>query len=55
MQTSIERRIGTHDDTVGEAGFLCGLLLHPDTNGAASAYGHDQDGRFVGAKLRVAF
>ena len=54
-QTSVERRFGVRDDAVGEAGFLCGLLPHPDTSGAAAAYGHDPDGRFVGAKLRLAF
>ena len=55
VRTSVEKRFGLRDTTVGEAGFLCGLLPHPDTSGAAAAYGHDPDGRFVGAKLRLSF
>lgn len=54
-KTSVESRFGVQDNAVGEAGFLCGLLPHPDTAGAAAAFGHDPDGRFVGAKLRIAF
>ncbi len=54
-KTSVESRFGVSDKTSGEAGFLCGLLPHPDTSGAAAAYGHDPDGRFVGAKLKMAF
>ncbi len=54
-KTSVERRFGVRENAVGEAGFLCGLLPHPDTAGAAAAYGHDPDGRFVGAKLRLPF
>jgi hypothetical protein len=55
VRTSVEQRFGARDNAVGEAGFLCGLLPHPDTTGAAAAFGHDPDGRFVGAKLRLAF
>jgi hypothetical protein len=55
VRTSVERRFSGLDSAVGEAGFLCGLLPHPDTSGAAAAYGHDPDGRFVGAKLRLSF
>ena len=55
VQTSVEKRFGVRDGTVGEAGFLCGLLPHPDTSGAAAAFGHDPDGRFVGAKLSLSF
>jgi hypothetical protein len=54
-KTSVETRFGVRDETTGEAGFLCGLLPHPDTAGAAAAYGYDPDGRFVGAKLRMSF
>ena len=54
-KTSVESRFGVGDQAKGEAGFLCGLLPHPDTSGAAAAFGHDPDGRFVGAKLRLAF
>ena len=55
VRTSVEKRFGVRDTAVGEAGFLCGLLPHPDTSGAAAAYGHDPEGRFVGAKLRLSF
>ena len=55
IRTSVEKRFGVRDTAVGEAGFLCGLLPHPDTSGAAAAYGHDPDGRFVGAKLKLSF
>jgi hypothetical protein len=54
-RTSVEGRFGVREAAVGEAGFLCGLLPHPDTAGAAAAFGHDPDGRFVGAKLRLPF
>ena len=55
VRTSVETRFGVRDKAAGEAGFLCGLLPHPDTAGAAAAYGHDPDGRFVGAKLKLSF
>ncbi len=55
VRTSVESRFGVRDKASGEAGFLCGLLPHPDTAGAAAAFGHDPDGRFVGAKLKLSF
>ena len=54
-QTSLARALSSRRDATGEAGFICGLMPHPDTSGAAAAFGHDPHGRFVGAKLRVAF
>lgn len=55
VRTSVQSRFGVSDKATGEAGFLCGLLPHPDTAGAAAAFGHDPDGRFVGAKFRLSF
>ena len=40
---------------VGSVGFLCGLQPAPDAKGAMSAYGVDDQGRFLGAKLHFAF
>ena len=45
----------TSSGLTGAAGFLCGLHPGPDNNGAASALGYDPSGRFVGAKLSIAF
>lgn len=55
VKTSVETRFGVRDKASAEAGFLCGTLPHPDTAGAAAARGHDPDGRFVGAKFKLAF
>lgn len=54
-QTSISSHIARRDDATSEAGLLCGLEPHPDRAGAAAAFGHDPDGKFVGAKLKLAF
>lgn len=40
---------------VGSVGFLCGLQPTPDVRGGASAFGADDQGRFLGAKLHFAF
>jgi hypothetical protein len=53
-RTSVEQRFG-RDDTVAQAGLLCGLMPHPDIGGAQAAYGADPDGKFVGAKLSRTF
>jgi len=53
-QTAVDHRFGA-GGLVGSAGFLCGLHPGPDNNGAATAYGYDPQGRFVGAKLSIAF
>ena len=53
-KTSVDYRL-SKDGAVGSLGFLCGLKPSADRSGAAQAYGVDATGRFVGAKLRVAF
>ncbi len=53
-KTSVDRRY--EDGVVGSLGFLCGLEAGAERQfGAAAARGYDPSGRFVGAKLRVAF
>jgi hypothetical protein len=53
-QTSVDAPLG--DDTTGSLGFMCGLKPGVEQRyGAAAARGYDDTGRFVGAKLRVAF
>lgn len=54
-QTSVTARFVSRDNAAADAGLLCGLLPHPDSSGAAAAYGRDPDGKFVGAKLRLSF
>jgi|GEM_PF-2965076 len=54
-KTAVDHRF---DDpgVVGSLGFLCGLEAGAERqSGAAAARGYDPSGRFVGAKLRVAF
>lgn len=54
-RTAVDHRF---DDpgVVGSLGFLCGLEPGAERqHGAAAARGYDPSGRFVGAKLRVAF
>lgn len=54
-RTSVDRRLND-DGVVGSLGFLCGLEAGAERKvGAAAARGYDPTGRFVGAKLRVAF
>lgn len=53
-KTSVDYRLAK-DGAVGSLGFLCGLKASSDRGGAAQAYGSDANGRFVGAKVRVAF
>ncbi|THD81258.1 MAG: hypothetical protein E7812_05030 [Phenylobacterium sp.] len=40
---------------VGSVGFLCGLDSRLDNAGGMGAFGTDPQGRFVGAKLHLAF
>lgn len=54
-QTSVDARLSGRDDVVGSLGFMCGLKPGAEKFGAAAARGYDDTGRFVGAKLRVAF
>ena len=54
-KTAVDHRF---DDpgVVGSLGFLCGLEAGAERQyGAAAARGYDPSGRFVGAKLRLAF
>jgi hypothetical protein len=53
-KTAIDRRL-SGDEVMGSLGFLCGIQPGADRNGAAAARGVDPNGRFVGAKLRLAF
>lgn len=54
-KTSVDRRF-SDQGVVGSLGFLCGLEPGAERRGgAAGARGYDATGRFVGAKLRVAF
>lgn len=53
-QTAVDRRLAG-DDLTGYLGFLCGIQPGADRNGAAAARGVDPSGRFVGAKLSLAF
>lgn len=53
-RTAVDRRLAG-DDLMGYLGFLCGIQPGADRNGAAAARGVDPSGRFVGAKLSLAF
>lgn len=53
-RTAVDRSFG-RDEVVGALGFLCGRPDNLNSDGAADAYGHDPHGRFLGAKLSVAF
>jgi len=52
-KTSVDHRYD--EGVIGSLGFLCGLEPGAERKGAAAMRGYDQTGRFVGAKLRVAF
>jgi hypothetical protein len=53
-RTSIDHRF-EDDGAVGSAGYLCGLQPGEKMYGAAGAAGYDPMGKFLGAKLSVAF
>ena len=53
-RTSVDRKLAS-DDLTGSLGFLCGLEPGAGRQGVAAARGYDPSGRFVGAKLRLAF
>jgi hypothetical protein len=53
-RTSIDHRFAP-DGLIAEAGFLCGLQPSRNDRGASAARGYDPHGRFLGAKLRLAF
>ena len=54
-RTAVDHRFAGHDNLTGALGFLCGRQPSPGDTGGASAYGVDPHGRFVGAKLSLAF
>jgi len=53
-RTSIDHRF-EDDGAVGSAGYLCGLQPGEKMFGAAGAAGYDPMGKFLGAKLSIAF
>lgn len=53
--TAVDRKFGKRDDLTGSLGLLCGRQPAHTENGSAAAYGSDPHGRFVGAKLSLAF
>ncbi len=52
-RTSLDHRFD--DDAVGSFGYLCGLNPGQKMTGAAGAAGYDPMGKFLGAKLSLAF
>lgn len=54
-RTAVDRRFNTAEDLTGSLGFLCGLQPGAERSGAAAARGYDPSGRFLGAKLSLAF
>lgn len=54
-KTAVEYGRTKDGGAASSVGFLCGLKPSADRSGAGQAYGVDPTGRFVGAKLRVAF
>lgn len=54
-KTALDHRFEGRSDLSGSIGFLCGLQPGHADSGAAAAYGVDPHGRFVGAKLSIAF
>jgi hypothetical protein len=53
-RTSVDRRLGP-SPVNGALGLLCGRQPDAGMSGAAAASGYDPDGKFVGAKLSLAF
>ncbi len=53
-RTAVDRALAG-DDLTGSLGFLCGIQPGADRNGIAAARGQDPNGRFLGAKLSLAF
>ncbi len=54
-KTAIDHRFSQRNDLTGSLGFLCGRQPGHGDDGAAAGYGIDPHGRFVGAKLSIAF
>lgn len=53
--TAVDHKFAERNDLTGSLGFLCGLQPGHTENGSAAAYGIDPHGRFLGAKLSLAF
>lgn len=53
-RTAVDHRFAK-DGAMASVGFLCGLDSRVEQGGAMRAYGDDPQGRFVGAKLHIAF
>jgi hypothetical protein len=54
-RTSIDRKLAGDDAVTGSLGFLCGLQPGAERSGMAAARGQDPNGRFLGAKVSLAF
>jgi hypothetical protein len=54
-KTAIDHRFAGKSDVSGSMGFLCGLQPGHNERGGEAAYGVDPHGRFLGAKLSIAF
>jgi hypothetical protein len=52
-QTSVERAVG--GASTASFGFLCGLYPGQNLGGVHAARGYDPHGKFMGAKLALAF
>ena len=53
--TAVDHKFGKRDDITGSLGLLCGRQPGHTESGGAAAFGSDPHGRFVGAKLSLAF
>jgi len=53
-KTAVDHRF-SESDLTGSMGFMCGLNPGAQLYGAAGARGYDPNGRFVGARLSLAF
>lgn len=53
-RTAVDRAL-SGDDVTGSLGFLCGIQQGATRSGIAAARGADPNGRFLGAKLSLAF
>ena len=52
-RTAVDRRL--ESDVTGSLGFMCGLKPGAERYGVAAAHGWDPTGRFLGARLSLAF
>lgn len=53
--TAVDHKFGKREDITGAFGLLCGRQPGHTEDGGSAAYGTDPHGRFVGAKLSLAF